>query len=51
MVGLILGFVAGLILLSWRWVEGVDHTDENQPEYKGDDFLDWDDNKSHTENF
>lgn len=58
MVGLIIGLIAGLILLSWGWVEGVDRMSENHPDYKGEEFLnwdrkndDWDDNKSHTENF
>ena len=58
MVGLILGLIAGLILLSWKYVDGVDYMDKNHPDYKGEEFLNWDrendnwdDNKSHTENF
>jgi hypothetical protein len=58
MVGLILGLIAGLILLSWKYVDDVDYMDKNHPDYKGEEFLNWDrendnwdDNKSHTENF
>jgi len=39
--------VSGLI--AWRWVVGIDYMQKNHPDYKGDDFLNWDDNKSHTE--
>jgi hypothetical protein len=28
-------------LISWSWVRGIDHMKENHPEYKGDDFLNW----------
>ena len=58
MVGLILGLIAGLILLSWKYVDDVDYMDKNHPDYKREEFLNWDrendnwdDNKSHTENF
>lgn len=58
MVGLVLGLIAGLILLSWKYVDDVDYMDKNHPDYKGEEFLNWDrendnwdDNKSHTENF
>ena len=58
MVGLILGLIAGLILLSWKYVDDVDYMDKNHPDYKGEEFLNWDrendnwdDNKSHTEKF
>ncbi len=36
-------------LISWRWVEGIDYMQKNHPDYKGEDFLNWDDNKTHTE--
>lgn len=49
MVGLIVGLVVGLILLSWGWVEGIDRIDKDHPDYKGEEFLNWDDNKNHTE--
>jgi hypothetical protein len=31
------------------WVRGIDYMKKNYPDYKGEDFLDWDDNKTHTE--
>jgi len=46
-------FIIALIVLtiiSWRWVEGIDYMKKNHPDYKGEDFLNWDDNKTHTEN-
>ena len=36
-------------LISWLWVRGIDYMEENHPDYKGEDFLNWDDNKNHTE--
>jgi hypothetical protein len=55
--------VAATALLSWAWVRGINHMQENHPDYKGEDFLDWyeenisnsagrdawDDNSVHTE--
>lgn len=35
--------------ISFLWVRGIDNMKEKHPDYKGKDFLDWDDNKSHTE--
>lgn len=42
-----------LIIVVWRWVEGIDYMKTNHPDYKGYDLFDeeedeWD-NKSHTE--
>lgn len=28
-------------LVSWSWVRGIDYMQENHPDYKGEDFLDW----------
>ena len=47
LVFLVMAIVIGII--AWRWVEGIDYMQKNHPDYKGDDFLNWDDNKSHTE--
>lgn len=30
-------------LISWRWVEGIDYMQKNHPDYKGDDWLNWND--------
>ena len=29
-------------LISWSWVRGIDYMKENHPDYKGEDFLNWD---------
>lgn len=31
------------------WVRGIHYMKEKYPDYKGEDFLNWDDNKTHTE--
>ncbi len=28
-------------LISYFWVRGIDYMQENHPDYKGEDFLDW----------
>ena len=28
--------------ISWRWVKAIDYMKENHPDYKGEDFLNWD---------
>jgi hypothetical protein len=38
-----------IALVSWLWVRGIDNMKRNRPKYKGEDFLNWDDNKVHTE--
>ena len=38
-----------LIIVSWAWVKGLSNMKENHPDYKGEDWLNWDDNKNHTE--
>ena len=29
-------------IISYLWVRGIDYMKENHPDYKGDDFLNWD---------
>ena len=29
-------------IISWRWVVGIDYMHKNHPDYKGEDFLNWD---------
>ena len=48
-------------ILSYAWVKGISNMKENHPDYKGEDFLNWDgktaswetekwdDDKTHTE--
>ena len=38
-----------MLPISYLWVRGIDYMKKNHPDYKGGDFLDWDDNKNHTE--
>jgi len=28
-------------IISWRWVVGIDYMKENHPDYKGEDWLNW----------
>lgn len=48
MIAIILSAVISVIV-GILWVNGIDNMKENDPDYKGGDFLDWDDNTSHTE--
>jgi hypothetical protein len=48
MVGLIISFAVGFIV-SIFWVRGIDNMKKNYPDYKGEDWLNWDDDKNHTE--
>jgi hypothetical protein len=36
-------------IISVLWVNGIDDMKKNHPDYKGEDFLNWDDDKVHTE--
>jgi hypothetical protein len=49
---MVTGIIITLIVvipISILWVRGIDNMKKNYPDYKGGDFLDWDDNKNHTE--
>jgi hypothetical protein len=35
-------------IISYLWVRGIDNMKRNYPEYKGEDFLDWDKEKQET---
>ena len=30
-------------LIAWRWIVGIDYMKKNHPDYKGDDWLNWND--------
>lgn len=47
-VGIIITLIV-VILIAILWVRGIDNMKKNHPGYKGEDFLDWDDNKIHSE--
>jgi hypothetical protein len=32
-------------VISWLWVTGIDNMKKNHPDYKGEDFLDWEDDE------
>jgi len=51
MVGLIIAAIVSVVagVISFLWVSGIDNMKKNHPDYKGKDFLDWDDDKNHTE--
>ena len=34
-----------IAFISWRWVEGIDYMQKNHPDYKGEDFLNWGNDK------
>lgn len=37
--------VAVVAIISYLWVQGIDFMKENHPNYKGEDFLNWDDDE------
>ena len=49
MVGLIVAAIISVVIgiIAFLWADGIDHMKKNHPDYKGEDFLDWD---NHTEN-
>lgn len=44
LIAAIISTIVGII-----WVNGIINMNEKYPDYKGEDFLNWDDNKAHTE--
>lgn len=42
MIGLIILAIAILASLVWLYAGGIDYMKQNHPDYKGEDFLDWD---------
>jgi hypothetical protein len=42
MIALLIGVSLALILLSWAWANGIHNMKENHPDYKGEDFFNWD---------
>ncbi len=32
-------------VISWLWVTGIDNMKKNHPDYKGEDFLNWEDDE------
>lgn len=55
MVGLIKKNMIGIIIiliivvpLSILWVRGIDYMNTNHPDYKGEDWLNWDEDDKNT---
>ena len=42
MIALLIVVTLALILLVWAWVNGIHNMNEKHPDYKGEDFLNWD---------
>jgi hypothetical protein len=40
--------VVVVAIISYFWVRGIDFMKENHPDYKGDDFLNWDEDDKNT---
>lgn len=48
-----ISFIVVLVIssvIAIGWASGIHNMHKQHPEYKGEDFLDWDDDKVHTEN-
>lgn len=50
-MGFLVGFFIVIVasIISYFWVKGTNYMQENHPDYEGEDFLNWDDNKIHSE--
>lgn len=35
--------------IAWLWASGIDHMKKNHPNYKGEDYLNWDINEEDKE--
>jgi hypothetical protein len=49
MIYFFIGIFVSLVIICWAWATGIDNMKEKHPDYKGEDFLNWDDDKVHTE--
>lgn len=56
MIWVFTGMFLITLFISWMWVRGIDNMKHKHPDYKGEDFLNWDrkhdgwdDNKTHSE--
>ena len=49
MIVIALVVLPALTYLCWMWIKGIHYMKENHPDYKGDDWLNWD-NDSENEN-
>jgi hypothetical protein len=42
MIGFILFMLAIVLSIAWLWAGGIAYMHKNHPDYKGEDFLNWD---------
>lgn len=42
MLGLIILIISFSLTIAWLWAGGIDYMKKNHPDYKGEDFLNWD---------
>jgi hypothetical protein len=42
MFGLFILILAFSGTITWLWVGGIDYMKKNHPDYKGEDYLNWD---------
>jgi len=47
-IGIGCSFIMAAIV-SFFWVKGIDNMKKNYPDYKGEDFLNWDEDRNHYE--
>ena len=40
-IGLIIFVIALSASIAWLWAGGIDYMAKNHPDYKGEDFLNW----------
>jgi hypothetical protein len=48
MIILLIALFLALALLVWAWVTGIDYMNEFHPDYKGEDWLNWDEEDKNT---
>jgi hypothetical protein len=48
MIVLLIAVALALIFLVWGWVNGIHNMNEKHPDYKGEDFLNWDEDDKNT---
>ncbi len=41
----IISIIVVSAVIAWRWVVGIDYMQKNHPDYKGEDFLNWHNDK------
>lgn len=45
MIGIIILIVCFIFVIIWMWVGGIDYMNKHYKDYKGEDFLNWKNNK------